>query len=114
MRFQIFYPLVRPPVQAAAKVRLACSVVTTHAAITTCSSRIVLGLKVSFHCRVDCASRRKRSARVLWIHAALLHQLERFVRTDAGNSGPLRNDELVILPDGAFQQSLVESIDVAC
>src|SRR6185369_17495208 len=103
MRFQIFYPLVRPPVQAPAKVRLAGSVVTTHAAITTCSSRIVLSLKVSFHRRVDCADRRKRSARVLWIHTALLHQLVRLVRTDAGNTGPLRNDELVVLPDRAFQ-----------
>src|SRR6185437_6790019 len=74
LRFQSFYPLMCPPVQAPAKVRLARSVVTTHAAITARSRSIVLRLEVSFHRRVDSARRGKRGARVLRIHATIIHQ----------------------------------------
>src|SRR6185503_3335183 len=112
MRVRIFYPLVRPPVQAPAKVRLAGSVMTTHAAITTRASRIVLCLEVSFHRRVDCAERGECSACVLWIHTTLLHQHERLARTDAGIRGPLCHDELVVLPDRTSQCCLVVKINV--
>src|SRR6185295_8742417 len=113
MRFQIFYPLVRPPVQAPAKVRLAGSVMTTHTAIPTSASRVVLRLEVSFHRRIDCAEGGERSARVLRIHTTLLHQHERLACTSAGICGPLRHDELVVLPDRTSQCCLVVKINVA-